>query len=512
MAESQLTCMEDGHIKEKVPESKPEFYYSEEQRAAVEQLLKNGDGAFKMRLEQDKVKDFLSARDIKTIRSTFKEYDTEDEEKCEESKAKPDNSKADSGPHSTYWPQMSDTEVPPLDLGWPKGGFFKGVTRVAVHTHPPKENGPHIKEVIRRLIQEATKVLAIVMDLLTDIQILQDLLDAALRRSVAIYILLDASGVPHFLDMCCRLQVGAQHLRNIRTRTIQGPGLGLSFGRLPGSLCSKYMLVDGDKVMFGSYSFSWSSSRMDRNMITVMTGQVVDFFDRDFCELYAVSEKLDLYKEFSLSPPNMAVPARLKVEPVKPQLPAATSRFQVSLGNSRRGDLQVPAHKYHNPKYSLVYGNSIPGLTGSLQDLPGREKTAITEGPEGLMQVSSEWLDNLTPLPSEGGKVGTTKNNGILEKKSRPSLKKLFKVKLTANQSAVTGGDSPATSPIPSPTSLGANSMEEMDNLEVMVKQPKKSKKSKMGLKSVSLQTVSTQDNESVKSRRRSTKNKCSQS
>ncbi|XP_014037530.2 protein FAM83F [Salmo salar] len=513
MAESQLTCMEDGHIKENVPESKPEFYYSEEQRAAVEQLLKNGDGAFKLRLKEDKVKDFLSARDIKTIRNTFKEYDTEDEEKSGELKAKPNDSKADSGHHSTYWPQMSDTEVPPLDLGWPNGGLFKGVTRVAVHTHPPKENGPHIKEVIRRLIQEATKVLAIVMDLLTDIQILQDLLDAASRRSVAVYILLDVSGVPHFLDMCCRLQVGAQHLRNIRTRTVQGTGLGLSFGRLLGSLCSKYMLVDGDKVMFGSYSFSWSSSRMDRNMITVMTGQVVDFFDRDFCELYAISEKLDLYKEFNLSPPpKMAAAARLKVEPVKPQIRAATSRFQVSLGHSRRGDLQVPAHKYHNPKYSLVYGNSVPGLMGSLQDLPGIEKTAITAGPEGLMQVNSEWLDQLTPLPPDDGKIGVKKNNSILEKKSRSSFKKLFKGKSTANQSVVTGGDSPATSPISSPTSLGTNSMEEMNNLEVMVKQPMKSKKSKMSLKSASQQTVNTQDNDSVKSRRPSTKNKCSPS
>lgn len=42
-------------------------------------------------------------------------------------------------------------------------------------------------------------------------------------------------------------------LQNIRTRTLQGVGFGLSFGRLPGSLCYKYMLVDGDKVMFGSY-------------------------------------------------------------------------------------------------------------------------------------------------------------------------------------------------------------------------------------------------------------------
>lgn len=39
----------------------------------------------------------------------------------------------------------------------------------------------------------------------------------------------------------------------MRLRSVQGYGLALSLGRLPGSLGSKYMLVDGEKVMFGSY-------------------------------------------------------------------------------------------------------------------------------------------------------------------------------------------------------------------------------------------------------------------
>ena len=51
------------------------------------------------------------------------------------------------------------------------------------------------------------------MDLLTDLHILQDLLDAAAKRGVAVYIILDIRGAPHFLDMCNRLQVGSQHLR-----------------------------------------------------------------------------------------------------------------------------------------------------------------------------------------------------------------------------------------------------------------------------------------------------------
>lgn len=163
MAESQLLCMDEDHVNEKIPESKAEFYYCEEQRAALEQLLKNGDGAFTMRLKEDNVRDFLSAREIKWITKTFDEYDSDSEsEKGEYEKAQESN--ADSGVHSTYWPQMSDTDVPPLDIGWPGStSFYKGVTRVSVHTHPPKNKGPHIKEVVRRLIQESNKVIPVLI-------------------------------------------------------------------------------------------------------------------------------------------------------------------------------------------------------------------------------------------------------------------------------------------------------------------------------------------------------------
>lgn len=165
MADSQLLCMEDGRIGTNIPDTKPEFLYSEEQRAAVEELLRNGDGAFKTRLQNDNMKDFLSAREVKHIYNTFKSYgsgedgsDPETPPVTAEPSSQQGRADADSGVHSTYWPQMSDTEVPPLDIGWPSGGFFRGVTQVSVHTHPPKDNGPHIREVVRRLIQESSKV------------------------------------------------------------------------------------------------------------------------------------------------------------------------------------------------------------------------------------------------------------------------------------------------------------------------------------------------------------------
>uniref|UniRef100_A0AAY4DSM5 Scaffolding anchor of CK1 domain-containing protein n=1 Tax=Denticeps clupeoides TaxID=299321 RepID=A0AAY4DSM5_9TELE len=450
MADSQLLCMDDGHVNEKIPESKPEFYYSEEQRAALEQLLRNGDGAFKTRLREDNVKDFLSAREVRWVRKSFQEYDAEsDPESCDS--ASPPDSNRDSGVHSTYWPERSDAEVPSLDIGWPGGGFYRGVTRVSVYTHPPKEKSPHVKEVVRRLIQESSKVVAVVMDHLTDLQILQDLLDAGTRRGVAVYILLEAQGLPHFLDMMNRLQITALHLRNLRVRSVHGPGLALSFGKLSGPLCSKYMLVDGEKVMFGSYSFTWCSSRVERNMITVMTGQVVDFYDSDFRELYAMSREVDLYREFNINKPAGVPLPMCKAEApnVLPPVPITTSRFQVSIGDHKQVNLKVPVHKYHNPKYSLVVGNNL-GLTGSLQDLSSiRDSVEVNTSSVKALQKkalngnkgSSEQLDKVTsqspalPGPAEEDKFLSFGTN-----RQRSSFRVFLKNKM-ANQSIDTQMD-----------------------------------------------------------------------
>ncbi|CAL8331893.1 unnamed protein product [Lota lota] len=493
MAESQLMCMEDGRIHPAVPETKPEFYYCEAQRAAIEELLKNGDGAFKTRLKEDKANDFLSAREIKSLLNNFKEHTLENADaQSTASPQKADGSSADSGVHSTYWPQMSDTDVPPLDIGWPSGGFFRGVTRVAVHTHPPKDNGPHIKEVVRRLIQEASKVVAIVMDLLTDLHILQDLMEAASRRSVSVYILLDAHGMPHFLDMCCRLQLGTQHLQNIRCRTLQGAGLTMSCGTLPGTLSNKYMLVDGDKVVFGSYSFAWSCSRIDRNMITVMTGQVVEAFDRDFRELYAVSDLLDLYKELHVARPSDRVPPpRPKVAPKRPSIPATTSRFQMSLDRSRNAAIQVPAHKYHNPKYLLALGEAARP-THSLHDFLATSELAqnMETDPGRPRTTSSERLDNLSPLPSEGPLEDPIEvlggARGGEETTRKPTLKQRLKSRLSrsnVDKGGAKGGAGGGASRCPSPTE------DQAGGAEAKAK-PKWSWRKKNPTKSDSMQTI----------------------
>nr|XP_055069571.1 protein FAM83F [Misgurnus anguillicaudatus] len=402
MADSQILCMEDGLMPADVPETNPRFYYSERHRVALEELLKNGDGAFKTLLKEEKSTDFLSARELKTITSTFMTYKTDEEEAKPETKEQNHDSKS---MRSTYWPEMSDTEVPALDMGWPTSGIFRGGTQITVYTHPPKENEPHIRQVVRKLIQESCKVIAIVMDLLTDIQILQDLFDAS-KRGVPVYIVLDVQGAPHFLDMCNRLKVGARELKNVRTRTVKGIGLDLSFGKIPGNVHSKYMLIDGDKVVFGTYSYSWSCSRMDRNMITLMSGQVVEFYDNDFRELYAISDKLDLFKEFHLTTPQTGTLSQAAVtrRPLN-----TTSRFQVNLGDMSRG--KVPAHKYHNPKYLLALGQiPDPNPTSTLEVFLNSLETPAPDQQDQL----DEQPENPTP-----SKTGSEDSKGLQKQSSK---------------------------------------------------------------------------------------------
>ncbi|KAI4833426.1 hypothetical protein KUCAC02_016330 [Chaenocephalus aceratus] len=80
------------------------------------------------------------------------------------------------------------------------------------------------------------------------------------------------------------------HLKNLRVRSCGGVEFFTrSAQRVCGALSQKFLLVDADKAISGSYSFTWSSSRLDRNLITVITGQAVETFDFQFCDLYLVS-------------------------------------------------------------------------------------------------------------------------------------------------------------------------------------------------------------------------------
>ncbi|XP_020732655.2 protein FAM83F [Odocoileus virginianus] len=363
MAESQLSCLDETHVNERVTEAQAAFYYCERRRAALEALLGGGEQAYRERVKKERLRDFLSSQERQALRAAWSPYEDVAAAARGKSKAKaktPAQAAAESGESLAYWPDRSDTEVPPLDLGWTDAGFYRGVSRVTLFTHPPKdEKAPHLKQLVRQMIQQAQKVIAVVMDLFTDGEIFQDIVDAASKRRVPVYIILDEAGVSYFLEMCQGLELPDFRVRNIRVRSVTGVGFYMPMGKIKGTLSSKFLMVDGDKVATGSFSFTWSSSHVDRNLLLLLTGQHVEPFDVEFRELYAISEEVNLYQQLGLA------------------------------GGAGRPGLHYSstvARKLINPKYALVAGSRPP--PGEMMRWAARQQQEASRRAEGQEEGS----------------------------------------------------------------------------------------------------------------------------
>lgn len=65
------------------------------------------------------------------------------------------------------------------------------------------------------------QVIAVVMDVFTDVDIFRDLLDAGYKRKVSVYILLERTTLPHFLSMCQRAKMHGGHLKVSQRHTLK---------------------------------------------------------------------------------------------------------------------------------------------------------------------------------------------------------------------------------------------------------------------------------------------------
>ncbi|VCW66651.1 unnamed protein product [Gulo gulo] len=127
------------------------------------------------------------------------------------------------------------------------------------------------------------------MDIFTDVDIFKEIVEAS-TRGISIYILLDESNFNHFLNMTEKQGCQVQRLRNIRVRTVKGQDyLSKTGAKFHGKLEQKFLLIDCQKVMYGSYSYMWSFEKAHLSMVQIITGQLVESFDEEFRTLYARS-------------------------------------------------------------------------------------------------------------------------------------------------------------------------------------------------------------------------------
>ncbi|XP_041838814.1 protein FAM83B-like isoform X2 [Melanotaenia boesemani] len=344
-------------------------HYKESYRLAIYALLCGGKEAYEEYLRVEQLSHFLSEEEILFILENAELPVVEEHSRGLQV--------TDEGSPSTYFPAESDEEVPDLDLGWPEVALEGKDTSISLLFHPPRQNTPTIKEVVRRQIQEAHQVIAIAMDVFTDVDIFKETVGAALR-GVKVYILLDDSQVNSFLKMSHGVGVNIHDIKNLRVRTVQGQQYQCRSGmKFHGGLEQKFMLVDCRTVLYGTYSYTWSFEKINLSMVLVVTGQLVGSYDEEFRRLYAHSVVPAVLSERRPPVPHLRDPMVMR-SPNSSQLSlnqvpmrsrmmqglrsAQSSSFSNGAMISRGLSVQERLHQSHVPDGgNLVRGHSYGG-------------------------------------------------------------------------------------------------------------------------------------------------------
>ncbi|KAG7478440.1 hypothetical protein MATL_G00080410 [Megalops atlanticus] len=283
MSNSQEQSLNEDMVFAPISESSPEFLHCERERRALECLLRSGPGPFYSKLNQERLGPFLSPEEVTQFCGWAQDYHCSEDPLEEIQAAEGEGSPGLQDFSVGYWPVHSDTPVPDLELGWPERQTWVEFSQTTVYTSPPMEQAPPIREVVRRLIQGAHRVVAMVTDRLSDSAVIGDL-HAVASRGVPVYIILNQRSV---LDNFTPLRLRHQ---NISVRVLGGRTFCSREGRMVvGELKDNFLLVDLDTVMLGSYSPTWADAHLHRQLVTVLSGQVVECFDREFRILYAAS-------------------------------------------------------------------------------------------------------------------------------------------------------------------------------------------------------------------------------
>nr|XP_020467826.1 protein FAM83C [Monopterus albus] len=272
-----------------------ELSHNEAARLATDALLELGEKEYRRVLTEEREVSFLSPQEIHYItQHAAKAGGPESNGTGPNDRDFGDGDAVSELTSGTYFPMMSDEEPPMLELGWPETPVRYGPSETQIYFQRDKSH--NVKDLIRSLINKAKKVIALVMDMFTDVDLLCDLMEASNKRRVPVYILLDEKNLDYFTDMCSALDVQNSHLSNMRIRTVCGDTYCTKSGKkFTGQVLEKFMIIDCEEVIAGSYSFTWLSAQVHSNMVMHFSGRIADSFDREFRCMYADSQIIDCF-------------------------------------------------------------------------------------------------------------------------------------------------------------------------------------------------------------------------
>ncbi|XP_052434215.1 protein FAM83A-like [Carassius gibelio] len=275
--------------------SSVDMSYNEITRLAMDALLDRGNDGSKEVLNKENEANFLSAEEKTYILNNIKTplSDNEETDRDEEMSGSATVSS------ETYFPAVTESEPPVLDYGWPVADWsyhLQGIPSVEVFFHSMKSFS--MKDMLRELIRQATKVLAIVMDTFSDVEIFCDTLEAIRKHNVSIYLLLEYTNLQLFQDI-------------MSIRSVQGETYCAKLGReFTGQMKEKFIIVDCTKVLVGSYSLTWLSWQVHRSLAVLFKGSGVKPFDLEFRRLYTISEPIPGFTCHTSDPGDLCLALR----------------------------------------------------------------------------------------------------------------------------------------------------------------------------------------------------------
>ncbi|XP_030046069.1 protein FAM83A [Microcaecilia unicolor] len=301
-----------GKIKKRLEDAKNrwarlpklDFSSNESARLATDALLDGGEEAYRRVLGEEGEVEFLSPTESRFI------LDNCQVPRCAPDAPSQDDNKNSASPRlSTCCDPLKSEGSEPLELpGWQptEKPYLKDKASATVYFQAEKSN--NIRETVRRCIHRTSQVLAVVMDEFTDAEIFCDVLEAAHKRNVFVYLLLDQSKLKLFTEMCDKLQIRDIHLKNISIRSITGEVYCAKSGKkFSGQIQEKFLISDWRLVLSGSYSFTWLSGQVHRNILSKFSGQAVELFEEEFRFLYGLSKTV-----IDLKSPAPATPVLLR--------------------------------------------------------------------------------------------------------------------------------------------------------------------------------------------------------
>ncbi|XP_019827977.2 protein FAM83D [Bos indicus] len=422
----------------------PAELYSEERRLALEELLAGGPDAFSAFLRRERLGRFLNPDEVRSI---LRAAERPGEEGAAAGAEDSFGSSHDCS-SGTYFPEQSDLEPPLLELGWPAfyQGAYRGATRVEAHFQPrgAGAGGPYgCKDALRQQLRLAREVIAVVMDVFTDIDIFRDLQEISRKQGVAVYILLDQALLSQFLDMCMDLKVHPEEEKLMTVRTITGNIYYARSGtKIVGKVHEKFTLIDGIRVATGSYSFTWTDGKLNSSNLVILSGQVVEHFDLEFRILYAQSKPISskllssfrisgrfdhlvdqkpLSKELTLGNLLRLRLARLSSTPRKAELGVEEGRAEAGCGASKTST--ISEEDYFSSRKDRLEGRRAtdaatqtePGETPAVSTSDvGTQASAATACAGTQTTVATRVVSSQTVVPTTSATTQTDVDEGVL--------------------------------------------------------------------------------------------------